>query len=294
VVSPVVTGTLATLLLAACAGSGAAPSAAPTPTAAPSAAAVATQPPATAEPSPTPQPTISGPHYNLVGLGDSGPGGLKCSDPCRSYVLTLGELAATALDMPVAVTNLATNDGLDTHRLLGRIQTDARHRDAIAAADIVTLQIGGNDWQGPCIFEGHMSCLASGLGRVEPNLDAILGEIEALRAGKPTAIRVVTAFNGYLGNKNTPSIWGFAARPDDVAQFDKDFRQALLDYNAMTCRVAAAHHAVCVDIAPAFNGPDEDQPAAPGLINSDSAHPLAAGHDLIARTIAAAGFAELK
>jgi hypothetical protein len=68
----------------------------------------------------------------------------------------------------------------------------------------------------------------------------------------------------------------------------------LRDFDAMICRVALAHDAVCVDLAPAFNGPKLDQAAAAGLINSDGIHGLAAGQDLVAQTIAKAGFSELK
>ena len=237
---------------------------------------------------------MSGPHVTLVGLGDSVPGGLKCNDPCRSYVLSYGELAATALAEAVVTNNLATNDGLESRTLLNRVENDATYRMAIAGADIVTLQVGWNDWQGPCNFQNRRSCLVFGLQRVEPNLDAILAEIEALRDGKATALRVLTYYNGYLGNEQAPSIWGFIASTENTATFDKDFRAALLDFNAMICRLAKAHGAVCVDVGPAFNGPKLDQPAAPDLINADGIHGLAAGHALIARTLAAAGFSELR
>ena len=252
------------------------------------------QPLATPEADPTAEPTIAGPYYSLVGLGDSVPGGLKCSAPCRSYVLTYGDLAAAAVGLPVAVTNLATNDGLESDVLLHRVQADVSYRDAVAMADIITLQVGWNDWQGPCNFENHGTCLQFGAKRVEPNLDGILTEIVALRAGKPTAIRVVTYYDGYRGNKLAGSIWGFPASAENIATFEADFRAALRDFDAMICRVALAHGAVCVDVAPAFNGPKLDQAAAAGLINSDGIHGLAAGQDLVAQMIATAGFNELR
>jgi lysophospholipase L1-like esterase len=283
---------LAAILVAGCSTAPPASNAA-TPSAVPQATPGRTTLPPTGQPSPTPEPTISGPHFTLVGLGDSVAGGLKCNDPCQSYVLTYGDLATTALGLPVVTHNLATNDGLESDTLLGRVRNETEYRSAIAGADIITLQVGGNDWQGPCNFENHTSCLLFGQKRVEPNLDAILTEIQALREGKPTAIRVVTSYNGYVGNKLTPSIWSFAARPEDIETFDKDFAQALHDFNAMTCRVAVAHGAICVDIGPVFNGPKLDQPAAEGLINSDGAHALEAGQNLIAKTLDSAGYAPL-
>lgn len=264
------------------------------PEASPTLATVPPEPSSTPPTRPSPTQTPSGPSFSLVGLGDSVAGGLKCESPCQSYVLTFGELAEAALSMPVNATNLATNDGLYSSLLLERVEQEAPYRSAIAAADIITLQVGGNDWQGPCNFENHLTCLPAGLEKVRPRLDGILSEIVALRAGRPTALRVVTYYNGFLGNIRTPSIWSFPARPSDIAAFDTDFRQALLDFNAMICELAVAHGAVCVDIAPAFNGPNEDTPAASGLINADGAHALEAGQNLIAETLAAAGFEEIE
>ena len=245
-------------------------------------------------PEAAPTPIDSGPHLSLVGLGDSVPGGLKCVNPCQSYVLTFGALAQAALGQTVVATNMATNDGLESDQLLERVTKRDEYRTAIAGADIVTLQVGGNDWQGPCNFENHLTCLPAGLSRVKPNVDGILAEIVKLRAGKPTAIRVVTYYNGYLGNKLTPSIWDFPARPDDIATLDRDFIAALADFNAMLCKLALAHHAICVEVGAAFNGPKLDQQAAPGLIDSDGAHALKAGQDLIAKLLDEAGYAPLK
>jgi len=280
------------LLVAACG------SAVPNPASTPSGAtAGATQVPSVPPtPAPTIQPTATdpGPHLGLVGLGDSVAGGLQCNAPCQSYVLTFGTLAQAALGQNVVTTNLATNDGLESDQLLDRVTKREGYRTAIAGADVVTLQVGGNDWQGPCNFENHATCLPAGLARVRPNVDGILAEIVKLRAGKPTAIRVVTYYNGYLGNKLTPSIWGSPARPADVATLDRDFIAALADFNAMLCKLARAHGAVCVEVGAAFNGPKLDKPAAPGLINSDGAHALKDGQDLIAKLLDEAGYAPLK
>ena len=279
------------MLVAACA------SAAPNPSAtAPATAAVATQALSTTPPAgpPTREPTDLGPHLSLVGLGDSVPGGLKCNDPCRSYVLTYGVLAATALGEAVVTTNLATNDSLESDTLLDRVKNPDEYRTAIDGADIVTLQVGWNDWQRPCNFDNRTSCLALGIGRVMPNVDAILSELAVRRAANPTAIRVITYYNGFLGNAQTPGIWGFQAEPSNVELFDKDFRAALADFNRMLCDLAAAHDALCVEVGAAFNGTHLDQAAAPGLINSDGIHGLRAGQDLIAKVLDDAGYAPLR
>src|SRR3954447_18535339 len=121
-------------------------------------------------PSTSVKPSGSGLKLQLVGLGDSMPGALDCSAPCRSFVDVYGELAAEGLGQPVAVTNLATNDGLTTDVLLQRLRTDPIHRQAVAGADLLTLSIGNNDWEGPCYWAGHAACFEAGLATVERNL----------------------------------------------------------------------------------------------------------------------------
>jgi len=71
----------------------------------------------------SPAPTITSDGLSLVGLGDSLPGALGCVDPCRSFVEIYGELAAVSMGMPVTITNLATNDSLESSGLLARVQT---------------------------------------------------------------------------------------------------------------------------------------------------------------------------
>jgi lysophospholipase L1-like esterase len=218
---------------------------------------------------------------------------MHCDDPCRSYVVVYGELASAALGRPVTVTNLATNDSLQTDGLLARVRTDPTHRAALADADLITVTIGNNDWEGPCYWDGHVACLEHGRTTVERNLGLILDEIDTLRGTKPTAIRVTTQYDTWIDNPSTPDDWGFSRTATDRATFAGDFKRALVDYNATVCRVAIAHGALCIDIAPAFNGPDLDQDAG-SLLGGDHAHPSSAGHELIAATIAAAGYAPLR
>jgi lysophospholipase L1-like esterase len=218
---------------------------------------------------------------------------MHCDDPCRSYVAVYGELASKALGRPVSVTNLATNDGLQSDQLLARVRTDPTHRAALADADLITLTIGNNDWEGPCYWDGHASCLEHGRTTVERNLGLILDEMATLRGTKPAAIRVTTQYDTWVGNPSTAGDWGFGGSAADLAAFHAAFKRALIDYNATVCRVAIAHGALCIDIAPPFNGPDLDRDAG-SLLGGDHAHPSAAGHELIAATIASAGYAPLQ
>lgn len=235
---------------------------------------------------------------SLVGLGDSHPGALGCSGSCRSYVEVYGELAADALGQSVATTNLATNDSLESPTLLWRVENDAAHREALAGADLITVQIGLNDWQGACMFDGLTECLADGAATVESNLPAILGEIDALRQGLPTVVRVVSYFDPYVGTVQAPEWWGFD--PAEREAFESAFASALTDFNAMLCRVAVEHAAICIDGRTPIPGPGWDiealpEPADGALVlgGDDHLHLTAAGHQLVAQAIADEGFAPL-
>ena len=247
--------------------------------------ALAQSPAATGAPSPGP--------LALLALGNSLPGGMGCAAPCRPYPELVGEAASAALGRPVSVTNLATNDGLGSGTLLERVTTDQVHRDAIAGADIITLQIGRNDWFDGCYAPNLESCLTAGEQKVAGNLDAILTEIDTLRAGKPTAVRVLDYYNAEAGDPNLPGDWTFDDTPEATAAFMAAYDPLLMRFDDTICRVATEHDAVCVDLMAAFNGPDGTASAEPYVQLPDHVHPNAAGAALITQRIAASGFAPL-
>jgi len=85
-----------------------------------------------------------------------------------------------------------------------------------------------------------------------PHIRQILAEIQKLRSGKPTAIRLVDAANVFLSepeiNQGLPANF---AKTGGALFYD-------LLKRAM-CKAAAAHDAVCVDILPILNGPNLDE-----------------------------------
>ncbi|MEO7664594.1 MAG: hypothetical protein ABIV26_05655, partial [Candidatus Limnocylindrales bacterium] len=110
--------------------------------------------------------------YLVVGLGDSVVSAIHCETPgCRSYALVLGDLATRKLGT-VAAINLGRIHDLGTDGLLAMLRDESSVRAAVARADVITIGVGWNDWQGPCHWEGHEACLADGQERGERNLDA--------------------------------------------------------------------------------------------------------------------------
>jgi hypothetical protein len=98
------------------------------------------------------------------------------------------------------------------------------------------------------------------------DFDAILAEIEELRAGRPTAIRLVNAANAF----NDPSFSRATLRGWDAS------------YEALTqamCDNAETHGVVCVDVRPVLNGPDFEQP-----VNDSSQESMDAVAELLVQT----------
>ncbi len=226
----------------------------------------------------------------LVGLGDSIPGALNCSSPCRSYVEVLGEMAATSLGQPVVAENLATNDSLTSTELLARLKSEDSHINAIRAADAITIQIGFNDWQSTCYWPDHETCVSDGANIVQTNLGLILDEISSIRGNSPAALWVVGYYDNTIGDPNLAANWQLT--PADEPAFHAFYSTALSDFNSMMCEVATAHDATCVDLVAAFSGASLNADAG-ALLGGDHLHPSQSGHELIAETVAATGFAPL-
>lgn len=121
------------------------------------------------------------------------------------------------------------------------------------------------------------ACLEAAASRHEAALDAILDEIEALRTGKPTAIRVMADYNDVIGYAYAPP----EATEPSIA--------VLNAFQAATCRVAVAHLSPCIDAYHAFNDGDGRTAATPFLNAEHYTHPNAEGHALIARLLISAG-----
>jgi lysophospholipase L1-like esterase len=73
----------------------------------------------------------------------------------------------------------------------------------IARADLITITVGNNDlpWLAtadPCRQRYDTACRKRFLSAYTANLEGILTQIDRLRAGKPTAVRVTTIYNDVI------------------------------------------------------------------------------------------------
>ena len=162
----------------------------------------------------------------------------------------------------VAVSDLS-DDAATTARVADRLRTGEVTRGTVAAADIVLVSVGGNDSDpfgvypdGTCTpTQSASDCLNVYSPTFAANYEAILSEIEDLRDGQPTAIRVTSADNPFVGWSEAPS-----------ATFGVDFyAEVAAAQTQAACGAATAHGGLCVDYLHIFGGPDGTADPAPFL-----------------------------
>jgi lysophospholipase L1-like esterase len=224
----------------------------------------------------------------VIGLGDSVPAAAGCA--CTSFVQLFGHNLGKHTGRPNHTDNYARN-GLDTTGLLAQLQ-DPGVAEVVAHADLVTVTIGANDFAraegdyfaGTCGGSDGLDCFRITLPDLRGNLTAILDRIRALAAGRPMGVRVTNYWNVFED--------GEVAQEKHGDAFVRDSDQLTQEANAVICDVADRAGDDCIDVYTAFKR------AAPGgdptsLLAPDGDHPNQAGHELIAATVAAAGYAPL-
>jgi hypothetical protein len=278
---------VASVALLACQAGGPATSSSPS-----SDAAVSPDAPSATLSSPTtavPSQEFSG--WTLVALGDSEATGSGDASG-GGWVEYYADLVRDRGGQEVRVVNLA-QDGTLSGDLLESVRTDGRVREQIAAADIVVLGIGGADLNrsdarmdsGEC--EGT-ACYDPEIAAYRENIDAIAGEIMAIRDGEPTLLGAITMPNALTGAEDIiPPFLAPIATEIGVHQ--------ARGFNAATCDAMEAHGGACIDVLTAINGPYGDRDGyAAGLLNLEQCcYPDEAGHGLIAQLLMDTGLAPL-
>jgi lysophospholipase L1-like esterase len=234
----------------------------------------------------------------LVGLGDS----IMTSHGCEGCSLFLDQYAAGLsglIGQGVEADNLAI-PGAEVAQVRQQVQVDPAVRDALAQADAVVITVGINDLpfnrlDDPCGVEARypvidwegvtQACTDGVAAEYGRDLDALLSEIDGLRAGAPTLVRVTTVYDSVLGDTVDPSWNDPEAVEPAVYAVEAFYRGA--------CDAAAAHDALCVDTYHALNGTTGREPAGPFLA-PDYTHLGQAGHDAFAAVLLDTGVAPLQ
>jgi lysophospholipase L1-like esterase len=249
-------------------------------------APIQTEVPSATQTAPPPSPTSSGsaseaPALHLVALGDSIAASKLCQ--CPRYPDVYSRLAAEALDQPVRAENIAVN-GATSADLLYRLENMQPFQTAVRGADLITISIGFNDI-GPCVVAGtEPKCYATAIAGLKTTLEAIHDKIDTLQGDHPHILRETTYYDYYVGRSEGPQ---------STPAFHAFYVDQLASLNATICAAVVAHDGLCIDLLPPFNGPAGDQDAGQFLVK-DHIHPGTTGHELIAETIDAAGYAPLR
>lgn len=202
---------------------------------------------------------------NLVILGDSWIDGEHCGG-CTTFAGLWAADVQKTTGRDVRVTNLS---GVNEHSapqdkttgsLLATLRQDSVTMAAIRNADIVLISTGGNDLpligdkliKGTCGGADGRACIRW-LGQLwHRNYDAIVGRIVSLRHGKPTATRLVSGGNRFLGDADLNSLM-----PSGFATTGGAFL-ATVEVGAI-CDAAKKYHAICIDGRPILSGPHLDK-----------------------------------
>jgi len=220
---------------------------------------------------------------SYVAFGDSWPEGAHCNG-CTPFPELWLEAIAEQTGAEVEFTDFtgdgerSTAEGKASASLLDSLQKNEETRTAVADADVILISTGPNEIgdvaeavkAGTCGGADGFDCIRA-LGETwSTNFDQILSEIETLRGGNPTAIRLVNGANP------------FVLYPEDNEGMPPDFATTggtfIFDLLAgAMCDAAAAHDAVCIDARPLIE------------VSEDSPESMQA----VADALADAGLAEL-
>jgi lysophospholipase L1-like esterase len=230
--------------------------------------------PASAAPTTTSSPS-------LVALGDSIASTADPACSCPAFAaLFAHRIRARLNDQAVS--------GSEARDLLMQLKTQNFVRGLVAKADDVIIDMGINDlpWNrsdDPCSVESQsgavrwagvdQKCIRRVARQYENTMNAVLTQIDQLRANKPTMLRVTDVYNSVIGDHVDRSFSAPAAvKPSEAA---------VSRFDAIQCRLASKHHGRCVDVHRAFNGPGGSQPAQ-RFLAADHQHPSAQGQQVIA------------
>jgi lysophospholipase L1-like esterase len=228
--------------------------------------------------SPSPSPSRSGP-YRVVGLGDSVPSGYACG--CTSYVSLTGRHEAAQVPTTAAVSNLA-EPGLTTSGLLDQLkETSVRRR--IAAADLVIITIGANDFDTGSVADAScrgpgLDCFRSTLDQQASQLRSVFKEVDRLLGNRPATVLVTGYWNVFLDGDVA------VARGADYVRNSNALTVA---ENAQIAKIGRAQGDTYVDIYTPFKGTSGTKDDT-FLLAADGDHPNAAGHRKIAKALESA------
>ncbi|MBI5284603.1 MAG: thrombospondin type 3 repeat-containing protein [Chloroflexi bacterium] len=216
------------------------------------------------------------PALTYVALGDS----IALWNYGQSYPAVYGARTATDLGSGVSLQNMAIG-GWTSSDLLGALRTHEAYRTVLPTADVVTWNIGVNDFQvardayktRTCGGADNQDCLRGAITTFEANYDAIMAEVRALNPDPLLVIRAVDVYYPFVAVDGADG--SFPALRPYVDAINSYIRAASAAAGIPTASVHAA-----------FNGiGGAGDPAALGYLAPDGLHPSVAGSAAIAEAM---------
>jgi len=219
---------------------------------------------------------------NYTALGDSLAYGIL--DLSRGgYVPRYASYVQTDTGSTVLLNNLGRN-GWTSTQLLNALRTDMAFRNSLANSQVITFDIGGNDFlrirdsyqSGTCGGADNQDCIRSTVATFKANWSAIIAEILALRSTSNTVIRTMDIYNPFV--KQFPTLKFY-----------------LEDANNYIAATSAANNIPCAKVYQAFNGVNGDEDAGDkgyiSPLDPSGVHPGELGHKVIADLFRNLGYA---
>lgn len=200
----------------------------------------------------------------------------------------------------VYLRNLGQN-GWTSSQLLNALRTNSSFRDSIAASQVVTWDIGGNDFlravksyqEKTCGGADNQNCMRNTVATFKANWSAIMAEILALRSTGNTVIRTMDIYNPFVNAQKASDSW---ADDNGLSDF-RAIKPYLDDANQYIALTSAANNIACAKVYQAFNGASGEEDAGEkGYISPldyTGVHPGELGHKVIADLFRNLGYAPL-
>ncbi len=230
------------------------------------------------------------PPLRLVALGDSITAGYGV-EPMKTYPELVAEGLRARAGRDVLVRNLGVN-GLRAGGLVELLREDAQYREAVAAADVITINIGTNDltmargayYDGTCGGTDNRACLSQARRTFREQIGEIAAEVQRLKAPGAEVVVLDLYFfyftESVLGSKYSPPL-----------SLENETEQAGLALRAFndTLRATAkgaGYRSATAQVA--FNGEGgEESPLERGVVlpPPDGVHPSKRGHAALAAAV---------
>lgn len=231
--------------------------------------------------------------WRYTALGDSLAEGLWAF---RGYVPRYRSYVQTDTGASVLLINLGVG-GWTSSDLLTALKTDPFFRFAVRYSQIITFDIGGNDFidarnsykKKTCGGADNQDCLRAALTRFKENYPAIIQQILSLRSTTNTIIRTMDLYNPYVNVDKNSDTW-----PGDAGNDFQVFKPYVDTVNTFIGTTATNYGIPYARVYLAFNGPNGDiDPSSYGYIAWDGVHPNDTGHKKIADLLRGLGYAPL-